>query len=279
MRRETAFSQQGNGAMKIAISADGPDLHSNVGQRLGTSPYLIILNLRNGEFEAIPNAGLSGQRGAGLPILMLVVRKEVKAVITGYCNPSIKEQFVKSDIDIITGISGKVEDAVEKYKNRQWDSKIRSRTDASHEKFRADKGTLTDALQTSVRQLFSLLPVLAGVVLIIGLFSALISKSHLSAIFTGNRFLDTVFGAFLGSLMAGNPINSYVIGNELMENGISLFAVTALIVTWVTVGLIQLPAEARALGKKFALLRNSLSFLLSIPIALATVLVMNLIGE
>jgi predicted Fe-Mo cluster-binding NifX family protein len=273
------FSKQENGTMKIAISADGPGLHSNVGQRLGTSPYLIILNLKNGEYEVLPNTGLSGQRGAGLPILMLAVKKGIKTVITGYCNPAIKEQFIKSDIDIITGISGGVEDAVERYKNRELDLEIRSPTDASPEKIRADKSTLTQAFQTSVRQLVNLLPILTGVVLIIGLFNALVSKSHLAAIFTGNKFMDTFWGACLGSLMAGNPINSYVIGNELMGNGISLFAVTALIVTWVTVGLIQLPAEATALGKKFALLRNSLSFLLSIPIALATVLMVNFIGE
>jgi predicted Fe-Mo cluster-binding NifX family protein len=265
--------------MKIAISADGSDLQSNVGQRLGTSPYLIIFNLENGEFEVIPNAGVSGQRGAGPSILMLALRKGVKAVITGYCNPAIKKQFMKSDIDIITGISGVVEEVVDRYKNRERDSDIRSRIDAAHEKIGTDKSAFANAFQKSVIQLVNLLPVLTGVVLIIGLFNAFVSKSHLSAIFTGNKFLDTFWGACLGSLLAGNPLNSYVIGNELMGNGISLFAVTALIVTWVTVGLIQLPAEATALGKKFAFLRNSLSFLLSIPIALATVLIVNLIGE
>lgn len=103
------------------------------------------------------------------------------------------------------------------------------------------------------------------------------SDRLLASIFSGNTFLDTLWGACFGSILAGNPINSYVIGGELLKYNISLFAVTALIVTWVTVGLVQLPAEIAALGKKFALLRNGLSFVLSIPIAIVTVLIVNVI--
>ncbi len=91
--------------------------------------------------------------------------------------------------------------------------------------------------------------------------------------------LDTLWGACFGSILAGNPINSYVIGGELLKYGISLFAVTALIITWVTVGLVQLPAEIAALGRRFALLRNALSFVLSIPIAILTVMILNLVGR
>ena len=100
-----------------------------------------------------------------------------------------------------------------------------------------------------------------------------------TSIFTGNRFLDTIWGACFGSILAGHPINSYVIGDEFLENGISLYAVTALIVTWVSVGVMHLPAEIAALGRKFAVLRNTLSFLLSIPVAIAAVFLVNLIGE
>ena len=89
--------------------------------------------------------------------------------------------------------------------------------------------------------------------------------------------LDILCGAGFGSILAGNPINSYVIGGELLEHGVSLFAVTAFIIAWVTVGLVQLPAEMSALGKKFALIRNVLSFVLSIAISIFTVLTYNFI--
>ena len=55
-------------------------------------------------------------------------------------------------------------------------------------------------------------------------------------------------------------------------------AVSALIVAWVTVGVVQLPAEALALGHAFALRRNLLCFLSAIAVAWLTVMTMRLGG-
>ena len=134
------------------------------------------------------------------------------------------------------------------------------------------------ALRSSGRQFSALLPLLVGVVLLIGLLRAFISEDVVASILTGNTVVDTLIGALFGSIVAGNPINSYVLGGELLKYGVSLFAVTALIVAWVSVGVVQLPAEMGALGRRFALVRCVLSFAASIAIALATVIAFNLIG-
>ena len=136
---------------------------------------------------------------------------------------------------------------------------------------------IASALKRSGNQFVTMLPILIGVVLLIGLFNALVPAESLASLFTGNAILDTLWGACFGSILAGNPVNSYVIGGELLKRGVSLFAVTALIITWVTVGLVQLPAEMAALGKRFALLRNAICFILSIPIALLAVVTLNII--
>jgi len=136
---------------------------------------------------------------------------------------------------------------------------------------------LVRALRSSVKQFANILPILIGVVLCIGLFNAFVSKEALASIFSGNAVVDTLWGACFGSILAGNPINSYVIGASLLNHGVSLFAVTALIVTWVTVGLVQLPAEIASLGLRFALLRNGLCLILAIPVAILTVVILNFI--
>jgi len=64
-------------------------------------------------------------------------------------------------------------------------------------------------------------------------------------------------------------LTSYIIGGELLKNGVSLVAVLAFIVSWVTVGTVQLPAESLMLGRKFALLRNGISLIMAIAIAVA----------
>ena len=78
--------------------------------------------------------------------------------------------------------------------------------------------------------------------------------------FSGNAVLDSFLGAVAGSIAAGNPINSYVIGGELLINGVSLMAIGAFIFAWVTVGLVQFPAESMMLGRRFAVTRNIVSF-------------------
>lgn len=118
-------------------------------------------------------------------------------------------------------------------------------------------------------------PMLLGVILLVGIIQKSIPRYIITSVFSNNIFKDTLIGAVAGSISLGNPITSYIIGGELFKSGVSLYAVTAFMVAWVTIGLIQLPAEAQSLGKKFALLRNIFSFCLSVIIAIITVMIMR----
>jgi len=140
------------------------------------------------------------------------------------------------------------------------------------------RGELIRAARKAAFQFTSILPILCGVVLSIGLLRAVVPSSVLGTLFSGNPFFDSLAGAGIGSILAGNPVNSYVISAQLLADSVSIFAITAFIVTWVTVGIAQLPAEALTLGTRFAILRNSLSFLISIPIAMLTAMFMALFG-
>jgi len=115
------------------------------------------------------------------------------------------------------------------------------------------------------------LPILTGVLLLIGLINAVMPGELLAKVFTGRKWLDPIIGALIGGVAAGNPLTSYIIGGELLKNGIGLIAVLAFILSWVTVGTVQLPAESLMLGKSFALARNGISFVMAIVIALLTV--------
>ena len=115
------------------------------------------------------------------------------------------------------------------------------------------------------------LPILMGIILLIGLANAFIPKSVYISFFSGFPLSDAVIGAVIGSILAGSPITSYIVSGELLAQGIDLVAVTAFIVAWVTVGFITFPAESMLLGKKFAFIRNATSFVFSILVALITV--------
>jgi uncharacterized membrane protein YraQ (UPF0718 family) len=123
----------------------------------------------------------------------------------------------------------------------------------------------------------SALPIFLGIILLLGLLRTYVTSQFISSIFKGKILSDTVLGSIFGSVSAGNAVSSYIIGGELLKQGISLYAVTAFVVAWVTVGMVQLPAEAAFLGRRFAFFRNILSFVLSIAVAIATVMILEMI--
>jgi len=263
--------------MKIAISSEGADLKARVGHRFGNSPYLIIADLGAGNFEAVPSPGSLGQQGTGVQTIVLAISKDVQTVLTGYCSPATRRHLEANGIEIFTGLSGTVGEVLESYKKGEIQKVEVAKIEHEPEKRIGNMGILIDAMRRSCNQFASMLPIFLGVVMLIGLLNTFVSRQFLASLFSGNPVLDTFLGAFFGSILAGNAINSYVIGGELLRYGISLFSVTALIITWVTVGLVQLPAEIAAFGRRFALLRNGICFLLSIPIAIITVVVFNLV--
>ena len=140
-----------------------------------------------------------------------------------------------------------------------------------------NKERIKKAALSAGKSLYKTLPILTGAVLLISLASAISPKSVFSHLLNRNLFLDPVLSALLGSISAGNPITSYVLGGEFLKMGISLVAVTSFLVTWVTVGLVQLPAEIFMFGKKFAITRNILSFVFAIIIAIIVTIILKVI--
>ncbi len=120
-------------------------------------------------------------------------------------------------------------------------------------------------------------PIILGVILLLGVFKSFINLNKVALYFSGNLFKDTFIGSFLGSIFAGNPSNSYIIGEELLKNDISLFAITSFIAAWVTVGIVQIPAEATFFGIKFSIVRNIIAFIFSIVISIVIVLTLGYI--
>ena len=131
------------------------------------------------------------------------------------------------------------------------------------------------ALKKTINGFKQMLPILLGVIMLVNLSITLIPDNFYKIIFTENSILDPLIGGILGSISAGNPIMSYVIGGELIAQNISLIAITSFILTWVSVGIIQLPAESLMLGKKFAIIRNVTSFFMALFISLLIIFTLS----
>jgi len=137
---------------------------------------------------------------------------------------------------------------------------------------------LTDSFKKTTRTFINVVPIIVGMLLLTSLLITVFPEQISAGLFGNGDIIDTLLGASIGSIAAGHPLASYLLGGELLSGGVSLLAVTALVVTWVTVGIVQLPAEALLLGTRFAVYRNIISFIAAIAIAFLTVYTLRFLG-
>ncbi len=102
--------------MKICITSQGDTLDSQVDPRFGRCAYFIIVDTETMKFEAIDNAQVQAAGGAGIQSGQLMAEKEVKAVLTGNAGPNAYQTLSAAGIEVITGVSGTVQETIEKYK-------------------------------------------------------------------------------------------------------------------------------------------------------------------
>jgi len=126
-------------------------------------------------------------------------------------------------------------------------------------------------LKRAALAILSILPMMVAILGLVGLFQALVTPERLASLFRGNAVADTLIGTVAGMIAVGQPIVSYILGGELLKEGISLYAVTAFVLAWVTLGVVQLPLEAEMLGLRFTFWRNILAFCFTIILAVLTV--------
>lgn len=103
--------------MKICVSASSNNLDANVDSRFGRCPYFVIIDSETMEFDVVPNDSTNAAHGAGIQAAQTVVNKGVKVVITGNVGPNAFQVLSTTGITVLTGVSGSIKEAVEKYKN------------------------------------------------------------------------------------------------------------------------------------------------------------------
>jgi len=137
---------------------------------------------------------------------------------------------------------------------------------------------LKTAAKNTFGTLIMVIPMLLAVIGLMGLFETLVTPEMIHSIFKGSAVTDTFIGTAAGAISVGQPFLSYAIGGELLDQGVSLYAVTAFILSFVTLGVIQVPLEWSLFGTRFTLLRNTLSFIFAFLISIATVTIVGLLS-
>lgn len=101
--------------MRIAVTAENPNLDSAVDPRFGRCPYFVIVNSDDMSFDALANPHRDRQGGAGIQAAKLMAEQGVQAVLTGSCGPNAVEALNAAQIRFVNGTTGTVRQAVEAF--------------------------------------------------------------------------------------------------------------------------------------------------------------------
>lgn len=114
-----------------------------------------------------------------------------------------------------------------------------------------------------------ILPMVFIIIIAIGLLLGFVPPEQISR-FIGEQsgIVGVLVVGIVGAFMHIPALLSFPLAASILERGASVAAVAAFITTLTMIGMITLPLEINVLGKKIALLRNGISFVIAIIIAL-----------
>ena len=104
--------------MKVAISAKGPILNSELDPHFGRARYFVVVDTDSGEFTAHDNGNnLEAVQGAGVQAAQDVVDLGVYAVITGNVGPKAAAALEAGGVKVYKQNWGTVREAIEQFKS------------------------------------------------------------------------------------------------------------------------------------------------------------------
>lgn len=131
-----------------------------------------------------------------------------------------------------------------------------------------DRQRALRGLKVAGKMTWGMLPMVVIIILLIGALFAFVSPEALER-FVGDQ--SGPFGAVLVALVGGilhiPALLAFPLSASLLDQGASITVVAAFITSLTMIGVVTLPLEMQELGRRFALLRNGLSFLAALAIA------------
>ncbi|KXB06360.1 permease [candidate division MSBL1 archaeon SCGC-AAA382A20] len=124
------------------------------------------------------------------------------------------------------------------------------------------------SLKVAGKSFFKILPMILIIVIVVGLLLGFVPPDQIAKFFgeqTG--VLGVLVIGCIGAIIHIPSLVAFPLTASLLESGASVMAAAAFITTLTMIGTVYLPVEIRILGKKLALLRNVLSFMVAIIIS------------
>lgn len=138
-----------------------------------------------------------------------------------------------------------------------------------------DKKKTIDSLKNGKSMMSSMIGSILGILFLLGVLLTFLPPEMIRTYMGGsNIFTSTVLSALLGSVTLIPAFVAFPLVGSFVDAGASIVPAVAFLTTLTMVGFVTFPLEKKEFGLKFAILRNSLSFVLAIAIALTMGLIM-----
>jgi predicted Fe-Mo cluster-binding NifX family protein len=101
--------------MIVCVTSKGDNLDAQLDPRFGRCHYFIFVDTNTLAYEVIGNPNIDSTGGAGIQSGQLMADKKVEAVITGNIGPNAFQALNAAGINVMTGASGTIRDAIQAY--------------------------------------------------------------------------------------------------------------------------------------------------------------------
>ena len=138
-----------------------------------------------------------------------------------------------------------------------------------------DKQKTFNSMKMAKGMMKNMVGQIVGILLLIGLILTFIPPEVIkSALGESNTFISTIVSALAGSITLIPAFVAFPLVGSLVDAGASIIPAVAFLTTLTMVGLVTFPLEKQEFGLKFAAIRNALSFVFALIIALTMGVIM-----
>ena len=132
-----------------------------------------------------------------------------------------------------------------------------------------DKSKTTNSIKMSGGLMKNMIGEILGILFLIGIILTFIPPTTIKNYMgDSNVFISTIISAIFGSITLIPAFVAFPLTGSLVDAGASIVPVTAFLTTLTMVGVVTFSLEKKEFGTKFTVVRNALSFIFAIVIAL-----------
>lgn len=127
------------------------------------------------------------------------------------------------------------------------------------------------AVKIAVRRFVDILPAFLTMLVLISIVLYLVPDTVISDYLgSNNRFIGVLLASFIGSIILMPGFIVFPLCGILLEKGVQYMVLSAFTTTLMMVGVLTYPLEKEYFGIRVTVIRNTISFLIAIVIALIT---------